>query len=127
MTTKQQSFVNAYLISGNATQAAIKAGYSKKTAYSQGQRMLKNVEIEKVIQQHKQRMSQETDISVIQVVKEIRQIALNGKSDHIRLRAYDMLMKHLGVYVSTKDIIENLTDTQLDKLTNELLAKVEIK
>ena len=40
---------NAY--AGNATEAAIKAGYSAKTARSAGQRMLKNVEIQKAIQE----------------------------------------------------------------------------
>ena len=44
---KQQAFVNAY--AGNATAAALAAGYSKKTAYSHGQRLLKNVEIQEAI------------------------------------------------------------------------------
>lgn len=42
-TVKQQKFIDAY--EGNATKAAKDAGYSEKTAYSQGQRLLKNVEI----------------------------------------------------------------------------------
>ena len=36
LTLKQQRFADEYIISGNATEAAIKAGYSKKTAYSIG-------------------------------------------------------------------------------------------
>lgn len=45
LTNKQRLFVEAYLANGmNATQAALEAGYSPKTAYSQGQRLLKNVE-----------------------------------------------------------------------------------
>lgn len=47
LTAKQQAFVEAY--DGNATQAALKAGYSPKTAYSQGQRLLKNVEVKAAI------------------------------------------------------------------------------
>jgi phage terminase small subunit len=49
LTPRQRKFVNAYLLCGNATKAAIKAGYSKKTAYSIGQRLLKNVEVQKAI------------------------------------------------------------------------------
>lgn len=45
LTAKQQLFVQEYLIDLNATQAAIRAGYSPKTAYSMGQRLLKNVEV----------------------------------------------------------------------------------
>lgn len=43
----QQRFVDLY--SGNATEAAIRAGYSEKTAYSMGNRLLKKVEIIKAI------------------------------------------------------------------------------
>lgn len=43
---KQKAFVEAYLRNGgNATQAALAAGYSEKTAYAQGCRLLKHVEI----------------------------------------------------------------------------------
>lgn len=45
MTRKQKRFCDEYLIDLNATQAAIRAGYNPKSAYSQGQRMLKNVEV----------------------------------------------------------------------------------
>ena len=47
---KQKRFVLEYLIDLNATQAAIRAGYSKKTAYSMGQQNLKKLEIQKAIQ-----------------------------------------------------------------------------
>ena len=49
MTPKQQAFIHEYLACLNATQAAIRAGYSPKTAYSIGQRLLKNVEVSKAI------------------------------------------------------------------------------
>lgn len=47
LTIKQQKFIDAYIISGNATQAAIEAGYSKKTAGSVGNENLKKPEISK--------------------------------------------------------------------------------
>lgn len=49
LTNKQRVFVNEYLRDFNATQAALRSGYSPKTAYSIGQRLLKNVEISSVI------------------------------------------------------------------------------
>lgn len=45
LTAKQAAFAAEYLIDLNATQAAIRAGYSAKTAYSMGQRLLKHVEV----------------------------------------------------------------------------------
>jgi len=48
---KQKLFFREYIVDSNATQAAIRAGYSKKTAYSQGQRLLKHVEGQKYMQE----------------------------------------------------------------------------
>ena len=48
-TDKQIAFMKSYIVDPNATKAAIEAGYSKKTAASQGQRMLKKVEIRTMI------------------------------------------------------------------------------
>lgn len=45
LSDKQQAFVDAYLRTFNATKSAIEAGYSEKTAYSQGSRLLKDAEI----------------------------------------------------------------------------------
>ena len=49
LTVKQQKFVYEYIKTGNATQAAINAGYSKRTARSTGGRMLTNVDIKQKI------------------------------------------------------------------------------
>lgn len=43
LTSKQRRFVENYLLDLNATQAAIRAGYSQKTARQQGHRLLTNV------------------------------------------------------------------------------------
>lgn len=45
MTPKQEAFINEYLIDKNATQAAIRAGYSPRTANEQGARLLANVSV----------------------------------------------------------------------------------
>ena len=49
LTPRQQKFCDEYLISGNATDAAIKAGYSPKTAKSIGQRLLTFVDLKQYI------------------------------------------------------------------------------
>lgn len=51
MTERQERFCQEYSKLGNATQSAINAGYSEKTAYSAGQRLLKDVEIKARIQE----------------------------------------------------------------------------
>jgi phage terminase small subunit len=49
LTPQKARFVQEYLVDLNATQAALRAGYSPKTAYSQGARLLKDVEVAKAI------------------------------------------------------------------------------
>lgn len=51
MTERQERFCQEYSKLGNATQSAIEAGYSQKTAYSAGQRLLKNVEVQERIRE----------------------------------------------------------------------------
>ncbi len=56
LTIKQDKFVKAYLLNdGNATQAAISAGYSEKTAYSIGEENLKKPDIAKAIAEHQKK------------------------------------------------------------------------
>jgi phage terminase small subunit len=62
---RQERFVNEYLIDLNATQAAIRCGYSEKTAYSQGQRLLKNVDIQKEV-----RKAQQKTINKLEITRE---------------------------------------------------------
>lgn len=53
LTAKQRRFVDEYITHNlNATKAALAAGYSEATAYSQGSRLLKNVEIRAAIEGH---------------------------------------------------------------------------
>ena len=49
LTPKQDRFCREYMVDLCATQAAIRAGYSEKTAYSQGGRLLRNVEVKAAI------------------------------------------------------------------------------
>ena len=79
MTEKQQRFCDEYLIDLNATQAAIRAGYSEKTAYSQGQRMLKNVEVKAHIDKQLDRIHSEKTADAQEVMEYLTTV-LRGKS-----------------------------------------------
>ena len=46
LTSKQQRFVDEYLVDLNATRAAVRAGYSNRTAKQQGQRLLTNADLQ---------------------------------------------------------------------------------
>lgn len=77
MTPKQQLFVAEYLVDLNATQAAIRAGYSPKTAYSQGERLLKNVEVSSAIQAAMEKRVEKTEITAQRVLDEISKLSFS--------------------------------------------------
>lgn len=74
---KQERFVAEYLVDLNATQAAIRAGYSAKTAYSAGQRLLKHVEIQKRVSAGKGKQLAKAEITAERVIAEIARLCLS--------------------------------------------------
>lgn len=72
---KQRRFAAEYLIDLNATQAAIRAGYSPKTAGPQAFKLLQNALIKKFISEANQKRADKLEISADRVLKEIARIA----------------------------------------------------
>lgn len=85
LTEKQKKFVNEYLKDLNATQAAIRAGYSKKTADRIGNENLKKLEIQKYLEQRMKDREKRTEITQDQVVQELAKIALANGTDFVRI------------------------------------------
>lgn len=99
LTPKQQAFCDNYIVSHNATDAAIKAGYSKKTARFQGSQLLTNLNIKKYLEDH----AKEAHTSKIATATEILEFLTdtvrnkaNGLKD--RLKAAQMLGDHFALY-----------------------------
>lgn len=76
LTPKQQRFVEEYLVDLNATQAAIRAGYSKATAEQQGYRLLRNASVVAVIDAGKAKLKDAADFDAKRVMREVALIAL---------------------------------------------------
>lgn len=81
MTKKQKIFCEEYLIDLNATQAAIRAGYSPDTAYSIGQENLKKPEIKNKIEKDIAKRSRRTGINQDRVVRELAKIGFANIAD----------------------------------------------
>ncbi|HEL1929679.1 TPA: terminase small subunit [Streptococcus suis] len=75
LTLKQQRFADEYIICGNATEAAIKAGYSERTARSQGNRLLTNVDIDEYIKNRLVEIQDEKILTQQQVLILLSEIA----------------------------------------------------
>lgn len=75
LTPKQAMFVKEYLIDLNATQAAIRAGYSEKTAGQIGEQNLRKLEIAESIQEAMDKRSDRLEITADRVLQEIAKLA----------------------------------------------------
>jgi len=104
---KQRRFVEEYLVDVNATRAAIRAGYSCKTARSIGQRLLTNVDIQAAITEGGRRLAEKTQISAEQTLHELASIAF-GKAtdaadwgpDWMRLKDSSTLTPEAAAYIA---------------------------
>ena len=85
LNNRQQLFVDDYLIHFSATKAAKNAGYSEKTAYSQGQRLLKNVEIIS----HVESRLKESRMGSDKVMKMMSDIAGSNINDYFKVVDYE--------------------------------------
>lgn len=107
LTPKQQRFVEEYLIDLNATQAAIRAGYSEKTAAVIGAENLIKPNIAKAIQEAQEKLSNKAQVTVEMVVQGLLNEAKDlseGSTQSARVSAWAHLGKHLGMF---KDKIEH--------------------
>lgn len=98
MNVRQELFFKHYISNKlNATQAALSAGYSKKTAYSQGQRLLKNVEVKKEISKYIAELLSDTEMATLKIIN-----ALD-----------DIIDSDIGTFANIKTItIKNSDDTK---------------
>lgn len=119
---KQKKFIEEYVICLNATEAAKKAGYSKKTAYSIGQENLKKPEIKKAINEYLKKIQDEKIADAKEVMEHLTRvlrgeqmeetIVIEGQGNGIskarkikkeispkdRLKAAELLGKRYGLF-----------------------------
>ena len=140
---KQKMFADEYLVCLNATESAIKAGYSEKTAYSIGQRLLKKVEVKNYIDEHLKKLESEKIADTKEIMESLTRIlrgqeqeetiVIEGQGDGVskarkikkeisprdRLKAAELLGKRYGLFT---DKIEQTTEVKPIVITggNEL-------
>lgn len=74
LTPKQQRFVEEYLVDLNATQAAIRAGYSAKTAEQQAFQLLQKTSVSAAIQAHRAQVSQRVGRTIDDIMADIGRV-----------------------------------------------------
>ncbi|WP_028456532.1 terminase small subunit [Chitinilyticum litopenaei] len=133
LTPKQAAFVAEYLKDLNATQAAIRAGYSEKTANEQGSRLLANVGVGKAIKEAMKKREERTEITQDRVLNELAKIAfgdardvMSWGPDGLKLKPSDELTADQAALVS--EVSETLTAAggSMKLKTNDKLKALEL-
>ena len=155
LTAKQQRFVDEYLVDLNATQAAIRAGYSEKTAGQIGEQNLKKLEIQKAITEAKNKRSERIEIKQDYVLENIKKViercmqhevvlsrdgspllvegpegdltCLFEFKENGALKGLELLGKHLGMFVEQKKVDVTTNGESLNKPTVIELVAPHVK
>ncbi len=109
LSTRQRLFVEEYLLDCNATQAAIRAGYSSRTAKKAGPRLLTNPRIRAAIRMRMQERSERTRVSADYVIERlVREAEGEGEdsSPMARVKALELLGRHLGMFWERREVVE---------------------
>jgi phage terminase small subunit len=103
LNNKQQAFISEYLTDYNATQAAIRAGYSKRSASSIGEELLRKPEINNVIQVKREALAKANEVTAERITAELAKVAFTeGSRD--KVKALDILARMLGLIKSKTEL-----------------------
>lgn len=124
LTQKQQRFVDEYIISGNATQAAIKAGYSKKTARFVGAENLTKPNIKVELEKRNAEIKSQKTMDMQEVMERLAAIArgetveqqVTNKGTVVevepktsdQIRAMELIGKRYGAWTDKKEVTGGL-------------------
>ncbi len=107
LTPRQARFVEEYLLDLNATQAAIRAGYSARNADKIGPELLGKTRVAEAVKAAQQARSGRTEITqdeVIQGLKKEATLEGEGSSHSARVSAWAHLGKHLGMFTDNLNL-----------------------
>ena len=142
LTPKQQRFVEEYLVDLNATQAAIRAGYSARTAQEQSARLLSKVMVQQEIQAGRVKLSERTMRTAADVMADIGRVRASAMQKVIdpqsgaeimvsykdAIKALELEGKHLGAFVDRVELTGKdrgpVQTLDVGKLSNEALDEI---
>lgn len=103
LTEKQKRFAEEYLIDLNATQAAIRAGYSPKTAYSIGEQNLRKLEVRAYIDARLAKVRSEKTADAQEVLEYLTAVMRGGETEETLRLAGDGVQEVTEIAVSAKE------------------------
>lgn len=131
---KQQLFVNEYLVDLNATQAAIRAGYTTRTAHDTGYHLLHKPEVAEAVRRALAERAEKLQLSsedILRSIVDIRGKAVTDGKLSQALKANELLGRHLRLFTDRLEhsgpggaAIE-ISDTELSNRLLTLIAILE--
>lgn len=82
---RQEKFLQEYLVDFNATQAAIRAGYSKKTAAAAASRLLRNVKVSQRLKELQTEMYENAEIDRQEILEQLADVAFYDIHDYVEV------------------------------------------
>ena len=120
LNAKQLAFVREYLIDFNGTQAAVRAGYSERSANVHAGRLLVNASVQEAIQQGSKRNAAKLELKAEHIITGLMRIAFSKDSktkDCDRIRSLELLGKRFGLFVDKHEVsVRSLDDYSDDEL-----------
>jgi len=120
LTAKQRRFVDEYLIDLNATRAALRAGYSRRSAGQQASRLLRQPRIAEAVRDGQDRLAKRARLSAREVLgrlAELRDAAAAKGQYAVALRAEELRGRHIGMFAGEKQVriprLEDMTEEEI--------------
>jgi phage terminase small subunit len=126
MNAKEARFVAEFLIDGNATRAAMRAGYSERSARELGYRLLKKDHIRKAIDDGLARVAEKAEVTANGVLRDIRRVfemAVLAGQYSAALKAQDLLGRHLGMWDGAPTLPETPAASPVDVPSDIVIAR----
>lgn len=114
LNAKRTRFVAEYLKDLNGTQAAIRAGYSEKTAYSQADRLLNYAEVRSEIERRQAKLAEKHGITVDRIIEELAKIGLANMGDYTRLAGSERV---IDLSETTRDQLAAVSEMTVEDFT----------
>jgi phage terminase small subunit len=128
LTDKQKRFCEEYMIDLNATQAAIRAGYSEKTAKDIACENLAKPNIQQKISELQKAISERTQITADMVIKELAKVGFSNISDYLKVLDKEVDLGDSKDGTPNKIIVRDVEIFLTDEVGREKMAVVsEIK
>lgn len=133
LTAKQQKFVTAYVELGNATQAALEAGYSKKTAYQSGAENLRKPQIKLAVDELMKKLEDDKIMKADEAMKLLTRIARGEEKETVVVSGpdyFDTVKKEADIRTrigAIKEILKRYPTAEADPLFEAQVRKAKIE